>query len=121
MPCEVTPDSRYFVTFCTWSHQTPCAPEPQAELQRQIVNNYVTFPWSVDPQLQDLILECLKKDPKERIDAREILDHPWIVAGQRGRGEVVARGDWYARGGAGRRAGPRAQRTMQHSAHGVVQ
>ncbi len=30
------------------------------------------------PELQDLILQMLKMDPKERISAKDALQHPWF-------------------------------------------
>ena len=69
----------------------------QAELQRQIVNNYVSFPWAVDHELEDLILACLRKDPRERIDAVEILHHPWMTADPPKTAVAIRAPDWCVR------------------------
>ena len=33
---------------------------------------------ALSKEIKDLILGCLKKDPKERLGIFEILDHPWL-------------------------------------------
>ncbi len=50
------------------------------EIQEQIMNNTPVFPKDVptSPELKDLILKLLEKDPKKRITLKEVLDHPWM-------------------------------------------
>lgn len=48
-------------------------------LMQMILNEEPTYPMNFSPELTDLIRNMLKKDPKERISFRGILNHPWIT------------------------------------------
>jgi len=69
---------------CGWARGESCA-DCQNELFSNIQEGKFTFPhkdWkNVDPRAKDLICELLVKDPKQRISAQMILDHPWIQSG----------------------------------------
>ena len=47
-------------------------------LFKKIVNDSPEINKTLSPQLQDLIKQFLKKDPKERISLEEALQHPWL-------------------------------------------
>ncbi|KNC83867.1 CAMKK protein kinase [Sphaeroforma arctica JP610] len=57
---------------------TPFEGLSMAELQRQVLNNYLTFPWEVDPMCQSIILECLQKSKADRIEAYDVLECDWF-------------------------------------------
>eukprot|EP01134_Creolimax_fragrantissima_P005532 CFRG5532T1 len=57
---------------------TPFEGLSMAELQRQVLNNYVTFSWTIDPLCEKIILECLQKAPADRPEAQDILSCDWF-------------------------------------------
>ncbi|GMJ00868.1 calcium-dependent protein kinase 17 [Hibiscus trionum] len=41
--------------------------------------NFTSNPWpSISPQAKDLVKKMLTLDPKQRLTAQQVLDHPWI-------------------------------------------
>ena len=51
----------------------------RTELYNNIITaDYADLPKSFSPELKDLIAQMLKKDPKERITAKNALEHPWF-------------------------------------------
>ena len=48
------------------------------DLYRNIVHANFTMPINFSKDLQDLIKQMLKKDPKERITAKNAMDHAWF-------------------------------------------
>jgi len=37
------------------------------------------FPTSIDPLVLDILKGCLKKNPEERMTARELLNNAWLI------------------------------------------
>lgn len=69
---------------CGWAQGGSCV-ECQNNLFSNIQEGKFSFPerdWAmVDPQAKDLVTKLLVKDPKQRLSAQMILDHPWIING----------------------------------------
>jgi len=69
---------------CDWAYGGSCY-DCQESLFKNIQEGKFHFPamdWDrVDPQAKDLVRKLLTKDPKQRISAHEILEHPWVVSG----------------------------------------
>jgi len=49
-----------------------------AELQRRIINNHLAVLWSIDKDLEKLLLQMLKKNPLHRIQIDDVVIHPWV-------------------------------------------
>lgn len=69
---------------CDWAYGGSCY-DCQESLFKNIQEGHIQFPakdWDrVDPQAKDLVRKLLLKDPKQRISAQMILEHPWVVSG----------------------------------------
>lgn len=76
---------------CGWSDRNEECFQCQQTLFNAIKRNQPVFPdkyWGhISPPAMDLIVKLLKKDPNDRIDAEDILSHPWIA--NKGRSKVV--------------------------------
>ncbi|KAA0200300.1 hypothetical protein HAZT_HAZT010289 [Hyalella azteca] len=69
---------------CGWAQGGSCV-DCQNQLFGNIQEGNFSFPeqdWDkVDPLAKDLVRKLLVKDPKQRLSAQMILDHPWIKSG----------------------------------------
>lgn len=69
---------------CAWAEGGSCV-NCQNQLFSNIQDGNFDFPtkdWgNVDPLAKDLVSKLLVKDPKQRLSAQMILDHPWIKSG----------------------------------------
>lgn len=68
---------------CGWSDRNEECFQCQENLFGAIKRGHLVFPdqhWShISPQAKDLIYKLLRKDPYQRIEAADILSHPWMV------------------------------------------
>merc|ERR1711887_46662 len=82
--CGYAPFSGNCGLDCGWERGESC-PECQEMLFASIKDGEVVFPaqhWDkVSLQAKDLILHLLVRDSSTRLDADQVLDHPWIVNG----------------------------------------
>lgn len=69
---------------CGWEQGGSCV-DCQNNLFCNIQDGKFSFPardWGiVDPLAKDLVTKLLVKNPKERLSAQMILDHPWVTGG----------------------------------------
>lgn len=69
---------------CGWAEGGSCI-DCQNQLFGNIQEGNVKYPardWEkVDPLAKDLVMQLLVKNPKQRLSAQMILDHPWIKSG----------------------------------------
>jgi len=69
---------------CGWAQGGSCV-ECQNNLFSNIQEGRFSFPcrdWDkIDPLAKDLVTKLLVKDPKQRLSAQMILDHPWVTGG----------------------------------------
>merc|ERR1712051_860328 len=69
---------------CGWDRGESCT-DCQERLFSSIKEGRLVFPdqhWSaISPQAKDLIQRLLVKDSEARLDANQVLDHPWILYG----------------------------------------
>lgn len=49
------------------------------ETDEQICNATIKFHRRISPECKDLIIQCLRIDPRQRIELEEILHHPWMT------------------------------------------
>jgi serine/threonine protein kinase len=69
------------------------------EVYERILSGEAELPESVSTEAQDFIRGCLELDPAQRMTARQMLSHPWLVAHhRRGRGCGRSRGRGRGRG-----------------------
>eukprot|EP00268_Persea_americana_P025319 TRINITY_DN2467_c0_g1_i9.p1 TRINITY_DN2467_c0_g1~~TRINITY_DN2467_c0_g1_i9.p1 ORF type:complete len:385 (-),score=70.03 TRINITY_DN2467_c0_g1_i9:173-1327(-) len=59
--------------------QYPFLGDTLQETYDKIVNNPLSIPEGINPQLKDLLQGLLCKDPKQRIVLQTIAMHPWVV------------------------------------------
>ena len=52
-------------------------------LKKKILEDEPVYPDHVNPQIVDLIKQCLIKDPADRITLEEIMTHPWVTSDDR--------------------------------------
>lgn len=57
----------------------PFENEECRETYRKILNVDVHFPETISSDAKDLILKLLQKDPMQRLQLDQVLNHPWIV------------------------------------------
>ncbi|ONM15454.1 Serine/threonine-protein kinase GRIK1 [Zea mays] len=69
--------------YCMVSGHYPFLGDTLQETYDKIANDPVELPGDVNPQLADLLLRLLCKDPGDRITLRAAAEHPW-VAGDEG-------------------------------------
>ncbi|KAL0249680.1 hypothetical protein GEMRC1_004909 [Eukaryota sp. GEM-RC1] len=67
----------YFMLF----GRLPFYDQQVFKIYRKICQDDVSFPLSIDPLLQHILLSMLDKNPKTRITAEELKTHPWMVCG----------------------------------------
>jgi len=65
--------------YCFIYGQCPFSGSNVPSLYKAILNDPVKFPWAVNPDLQNLILGMLEKDPEKRLTIKEIREHPWVI------------------------------------------
>lgn len=69
---------------CGWAQGGSCM-ECQNNLFSNIQEGRFMFPsrdWDkIDPLAKDMVTKLLVKDPKQRLSAQMILDHPWVTGG----------------------------------------
>merc|ERR1719500_2403890 len=69
---------------CGWDRGESCT-DCQERLFSSIKEGHLVFPdqhWStISSQAKDLILRLLVKDSEARLDANQVLEHPWILHG----------------------------------------
>jgi len=82
--CGYAPFSGHCGADCGWDRGETC-PDCQEQLFTSIKEGAVVFPaqhWdTISPLAKDLIQHLLVKDSALRLDAGQVLDHPWIVNG----------------------------------------
>jgi len=82
--CGYAPFSGHCGSDCGWDRGESCT-DCQERLFSSIKEGRLVFPekhWAaISPQAKDLIVGLLVKDSKVRLDANQVLDHPWIVNG----------------------------------------
>jgi serine/threonine protein kinase len=47
-------------------------------LEENIKNLYIKWPKDINTDAKDLIMRILKKDPKQRLPLKEMIEHPFI-------------------------------------------
>ncbi|CAO3611648.1 unnamed protein product [Cunninghamella blakesleeana] len=60
--------------------ELPFDDDSEIMMQRKIVNVDYELPTYFSSELQDLISNMLKHDPKERLTMEQIVNHPWMLA-----------------------------------------
>jgi len=82
--CGYAPFSGHCGSDCGWDRGESC-PDCQERLFTNIKEGQVIFPdqhWStISLEAKDLIQHMLVKDSSSRLDANQVLNHPWIVCG----------------------------------------
>merc|ERR1711936_1337378 len=82
--CGYAPFSGNCGLDCGWDRGESCT-DCQERLFSSIKEGRLVFPdqhWSaISPQAKDLIQRLLVKDSGTRLDANQVLDHPWILYG----------------------------------------
>lgn len=63
---------------CGWQDRNEECPDCQNDLFEAIKNGTFEFPDHVSYLAQDLISKLLQTDPDQRMDASDVLEHPWI-------------------------------------------
>jgi len=80
--CGYAPFSGSCGSQCGWDRGESCT-DCQERLFSSIKEGALTFPhthWhGISPQAKDLIQRLLVKNSQERLDASEVLNHPWIT------------------------------------------
>jgi len=64
---------------CGWEDRNEECEECQQDLYDNIKSGYFHIPEHVSPLAKDLINQLLQTDPDHRLEASNVLDHPWIV------------------------------------------
>lgn len=64
---------------CGWNDRNEECSECQNDLYENIKIGYLEFPDFVSPSAKDLISKLLQIDPNHRMEAEDILQHPWIT------------------------------------------
>jgi len=82
--CGYAPFSGSCGSQCGWDRGESCT-DCQERLFSSIKEGALTFPhthWhGISPQAKDLIQRLLVKNSQERLDASEVLNHPWVLNG----------------------------------------
>lgn len=65
--------------YCLIFGQYPFLGDTLQDTYDKIVNNALTLPDDLDPQLKNLLEGLLCKDPKHRITLPSVAEHPWVV------------------------------------------
>ena len=82
--CGYAPFSGNCGLDCGWDRGESCT-DCQERLFSSIKEGRLVFPdqhWSaISPQAKDLIQRLLVKDSGARLDANQVLDHPWVLYG----------------------------------------
>jgi len=82
--CGYAPFSGNCGSDCGWDRGESCT-DCQELLFSSIREGHLVFPdqhWStISSQAKDLILRLLVKDSEARLDANQVLEHPWILHG----------------------------------------
>ena len=82
--CGYAPFSGNCGSDCGWDHGESCT-DCQERLFSSIKEGRLVFPdlhWAaISPQAKDLIGRLLVKNSRDRLDASQVLSHPWIVNG----------------------------------------
>ncbi|XP_051122206.1 MAP3K epsilon protein kinase 1-like isoform X2 [Andrographis paniculata] len=73
---------------CTVIELLTCVPpyydlQPMPALFRIVQDEHPPIPESLSPDINDFLLQCFKKDARQRPDARALLSHPWIQNSRR--------------------------------------
>ncbi|KAL5168944.1 MAP3K epsilon protein kinase 1 [Glycine soja] len=68
---------------CTVIELLTCVPpyydlQPMPALFRIVQDEHPPIPDSLSPDITDFLLQCFKKDARQRPDAKTLLSHPWI-------------------------------------------
>ncbi|CAJ1933825.1 unnamed protein product [Sphenostylis stenocarpa] len=68
---------------CTVIELLTCVPpyydlQPMPALFRIVQDEHPPIPDSLSPDITDFLLQCFKKDSRQRPDAKTLLSHPWI-------------------------------------------
>ncbi|KAK1294996.1 Serine/threonine-protein kinase GRIK2 [Acorus calamus] len=66
--------------YCMVVGKYPFLGDTLQDTYDKIVNSSLSIPGSINPQLVDLILQLLCKDPKLRITLHGVAEHPWVVS-----------------------------------------
>lgn len=53
--------------------------EPMSALYRIVQDDYPPFPPNISPELKDFLMKCFQKEPLIRQNAKDLLEHPWLV------------------------------------------
>ena len=56
----------------------PFQGDDNATLEENIKNLYIKWPKDINTDAKDLIMRILKKDPKQRLPLKEMIEHPFI-------------------------------------------
>ncbi|KAK4423244.1 MAP3K epsilon protein kinase [Sesamum alatum] len=73
---------------CTVIELLTCVPpyydlQPMPALFRIVQDEHPPLPDSLSPAITDFLLQCFKKDARQRPDAKTLLSHPWIQNSRR--------------------------------------
>ena len=53
--------------------------QPMPALFRIVQDDHPPLPEGISPVAEDFLHQCFRKDPKLRLDAEQLLQHPWIA------------------------------------------
>jgi calcium/calmodulin-dependent protein kinase kinase 2 len=65
--------------YCLAFGRIPFEKASILDLYEAIKNDEVQFPEDCNPELKDLLVRLLDKDPTKRIELDEVRDHPWVT------------------------------------------
>ncbi|OQU82027.1 hypothetical protein SORBI_3006G161000 [Sorghum bicolor] len=68
--------------YCMVSGHYPFLGDTLQETYDKIANDPVQIPGDMNPQLADLLLRLLCKDPGDRITLQAAAEHPWVAGGE---------------------------------------
>ncbi|PKA55674.1 Serine/threonine-protein kinase GRIK2 [Apostasia shenzhenica] len=68
--------------YCMITGEYPFLGDTLQDTYDKIVNNPLSIPDDISPQLKNLLEQLLCKDPKNRITLRAVAEHPWVIEGE---------------------------------------
>lgn len=65
--------------YCMVLGEYPFLGDTLQDTYDKIVNNPLTLPDDINPQLKNLLEALLHKDPRQRITLHAVAEHPWVI------------------------------------------